>query len=123
MLPRRNRLKQRRDFSQVYRRGRRRESPKAMLISLQRRSEAPVSDPTRIGFAVSKKVGKAHDRNRIKRRLREAIRTLSVRKGFDVVLVARPGSADLDFESVRALVVQLFAASGLLGDVTAEASA
>ena len=45
----------------------------------------------RLGITVSKKVGKAHQRNRIKRLIREAFRHSSLRdaKGFDLVVVAK----------------------------------
>ena len=119
MLPPKNRLKSRRDFAQAYRRGKRREHPQATLIAARRRE----SGPTRVGFSVSKKVGKAHDRNRVKRRLREAIRALSMRDGFDVVVVARTGSAELDFAVLQNVAVQLFESSGLLRGVTAETGA
>jgi ribonuclease P protein component len=56
--------------------------------------EAPVS---RLGLVVSKKVGKAHDRNRVKRLVREYFRTHrnDLVSRIDLVVVAKPGSAKL----------------------------
>ena len=110
MLPRAERLKQRRDFGAAYRRGKRREHP---LLTLYLRSTAPEA-PRRIGLSVSKKVGKAHERSRIKRRLREACRALPTRGGFDVVLVARPGAAEADFQTLHGALAQLFGGAGVL---------
>jgi ribonuclease P protein component len=52
-------------------------------------------DHARIGITVSSRVGKAVVRNRIRRRLREALRARfsSLRVGYDLLIVARPGSA------------------------------
>ncbi len=49
--------------------------------------------PTRAGFVVGRRIGKAVVRNRVKRRLREAWRSLleEVPPGHDYVLIARPG--------------------------------
>ncbi len=46
--------------------------------------------PTRIGFAVGKRLDKrAVIRNRIRRRLRDVLRRLELREGYDVVVLAR----------------------------------
>jgi ribonuclease P protein component len=61
--------------------------------------------PARVGFTVSKKVGGATERNRVRRRLREVVR-LSVaehlRAGTDYVLIGRRTALDLPFERLVA---------------------
>jgi ribonuclease P protein component len=56
----------------------------------------------RIGFTVTKKAGNAVERNRIRRRLRAAVRALSdkVRPGFDYVLIARREAISMPFMSL-----------------------
>ncbi len=46
-------------------------------------------DTSRFGFVVGKRVGGAVVRNRVKRRLREAVRLAPVESGWDIVLIAR----------------------------------
>src|SRR5262245_25176157 len=57
--------------------------------------------PIRVGFTVSRKVGDAVERNRVRRRLREVVRltaAASLRSGHDYVLVGRRGALSLPFE-------------------------
>ena len=69
---------------------------------------------SRFGFAVSKRVGGAVIRNRVKRRLQETARQLSVRPGFDVVLIARPAAADASFAGLAVAVRDAFSRAGML---------
>jgi ribonuclease P protein component len=110
MLPRAERLTRRRDFGAVYRRGKRYEHP---LLTLYLRPSGG-EQPRRFGFSVSKKVGKAHDRNRIKRRLREICRDLPTQPGRDFVLVARAGASEAETALLREALVQLFSRAGVL---------
>ena len=66
---------------------------------------APPSGPPQYGFTVTKKVGKAVVRNRIRRRLREAVRTLDplpARAGHDYVMIARIEALKLPFTALQA---------------------
>jgi len=60
---------------------------------------APATGETsRLGLVVSRRVGKAHDRNRVKRRIREffRVRKEELRMPVELVVVAKPGVANLD---------------------------
>ena len=60
------------------------------------------SDCNRVGITVSKKLGKAHIRNRTRRRIREVYR-LNEEKfqpGWDIVVVARTKAVDATFEKL-----------------------
>jgi ribonuclease P protein component len=59
--------------------------------------------PARIGFTVSRKVGTAVERNRVRRRLRDVVRRSAaddLRSGFDYVLVGRRTALNRPFEQI-----------------------
>ena len=58
-------------------------------------------ETSRVGLSVSKRVGNAVVRNLVKRRLREAIRRLDLREGWDILLIARNGAGDADFRAIQ----------------------
>jgi ribonuclease P protein component len=61
------------------------------------------SGPVRVGFTVSKKVGNAVERNRVRRRLREIVRLSKgsqLRAGHDYVLIGRRSALKLPFDKI-----------------------
>jgi ribonuclease P protein component len=93
-MKRRHRLSRSRDFDAVYRQGRSTATRYLVLYSFPR-EEADGEGP-RLGLAVSRQLGGAVERNRLKRRLRAAFD--EVAEGLptenDYVLIARPGLGD-----------------------------
>lgn len=78
------------------------------------------TEPLRqVGFVVSKKVGNAVVRNRVRRRLREALRALLAEQvaqctSFDVIIIAKPAAATADYWQLKAALEHTLVRSHLL---------
>jgi ribonuclease P protein component len=72
------------------------------------------SSLTRFGFTVSRRVGNAVVRNHVKRLLREIVRKLPVKAGWDVVLIARIPAAIAGYAALNRSVSGLLNRAGLL---------
>lgn len=91
-FPKTRRLRKRPQFLEIARRGRRAHTRHFLLQAL-----AAGPGPGRLGVTVTKRVGNAVVRNRIKRRVREAFRTSPVLRdsGLDLVVIAKTGAQRL----------------------------
>ncbi len=88
------RLKKNWEFKRVYRHGRTVVSKNIVLYYCPNQKEY-----NRIGFSISKKVGKSVVRNKIKRIYREAFCKIEeqLKKGYDFILIARKPAVDVSF--------------------------
>jgi ribonuclease P protein component len=71
---------------------------------------------SRYGFSVTKAIGKAVVRNKIRRRLKEIMRTTPLKSGWDLVVIARPESVEADFKQLEKSVRMLLLRADLLVD-------
>ena len=104
------RLKKSSAFAYVYRKGEKASAHDLLLLSAKSR------EGLKIGLSVTKKVGNAVTRNRVKRLLREAVGKIIERidDAYMYVIVAYPSIADADFASVCNTVESAFKKAGRL---------
>ena len=69
---------------------------------------------SRYGFSVSKRVGKAVTRNRLKRLLREILHIMPLRPGWDIIFIVRPAAATTDYSSLKRSVEGVLSQAHLL---------
>lgn len=74
-------------------------------------------ETTRFGLATSRALGSAVVRNRVRRRLREALRGMapSFQPGWDVLIIARPALVAADHQALTAALRRLLVKGGVLG--------
>ncbi|HZU07366.1 MAG TPA: ribonuclease P protein component [Chloroflexota bacterium] len=119
-MKRAQRLRKAADFERV--RAQRRSWAHPLLVLYAAENGLRMS---RIGVIVGRQVGKAVVRNRVKRRIREAVRLRypALVEGMDLVWIARPASATADYAQIAAAVEQLLRRARLLRPATAPAQA
>ncbi len=110
-MNRERRLTRRREFDAVLQEGQAWSTPLFAVRALPTGREM-----TRFGFIVSRRLGKAVVRNRVKRRLREACRQLPLRPGWDIVIIAREPAKAADFWELKRALEEVFRRAGLLAE-------
>ena len=112
-FPRSERLLRRREYLQIYDEGRK--TVGRQFIFYLVRSE---SQERKIGIAVSRRVGNAVVRNRVKRTIREVYRHHRplLDNCMRMVIVARPAAAELSYAQSYEAIAKLFRREGVLRD-------
>jgi len=95
-FPKAARLRRRREYLALGRTGRRSQTAHFIVIA------HPRDGTTRLGVTVSRKVGGAVTRNRVKRRVREVFRQHPQRllANHDLLVIAKPGAGDVGLREV-----------------------
>ena len=98
------------EFKRLYNKGKRFASGYVVVYCSRNNSAV-----NKLGITVSTKLGGAVQRNRIRRRLKEIYRQNepALRKGYNIVLVARHGSRDVKWKDLESSVSHLFRKLGL----------
>lgn len=111
MLQERNRLRKRKEFAYLYNNGTAKHTANLTVVYLPTKHRA-----LKIGFSITKKIGKAHTRNLIKRRLREIVRKLvpSLPDEYNMVFIARSGIEKLTFDELKTQTIMLLNKTGLM---------
>jgi len=110
-FPRSERLTTKSQFQFVFKQGEKHVGRHFICYLVRRENKG-----SKLGFAVSRKVGNAVVRNRVKRYLREYYRThhADFTTAVSLVIVARPASAGLDYRECAGALEQLLRRGGLL---------
>jgi ribonuclease P protein component len=108
------RLRKHADYQRAYASGRKRQSASmSWFLAPQPRfsADSPLSPPTgpRVGLTAGKVLGKAHERNRIKRRIREVLRRHAdlLPPGCDLILHPRRSVLTVEFAKLEAEIVRI----------------
>lgn len=98
-------------FKRAYLRGRYFVSPELVTYVIKNRDRS-----TRVGITTSKKIGKAVQRNRARRVIKEAYRLIfdNIKIGFDIVFVARKKTSLVNMNKVKRQMIYHLEKAGIL---------
>ena len=113
MLKKDNRLKKKYQFNYVYKSGEH-FSEKAIVLYVTPSKTKSI----KVGFAVTKKIGHAVTRNKIRRRLREIVQKYlpNLKQNYNIIVVAREGIVGFSFDELEKEFVSLTKKANLLRD-------
>jgi ribonuclease P protein component len=105
------RLRRRAEYLHVYKHGQSVHAKGLVLFWLPNNAET-----TRVGMTASRQIGKAHVRNRMKRRLREIFRLNKnlIKPGYDLVINVRQVMNRLDYKRTEDSLITALGKAGLL---------
>ena len=106
-MQRERRLRRRKDFAAAYRRGRVYGNQLLVLRVVPHNGEV-----ARFGFVTGKAVGGAVVRNKVKRRLRAAARSIDATPGVDIVIGARKSTATATYYALHTALLTLMDRAG-----------
>ncbi|GAB6934950.1 MAG: ribonuclease P protein component [Bacillota bacterium] len=111
-MERKRRLRKNEEFQRVFRYGQS-VANRQLVVYVLPRSDGGTF---RVGVSVSKKLGKAVVRNRVKRLIKEAVRAHAdkIRPGVDVVFIARAPAIELDYHQMVRSVGHVLRRAGLI---------
>ena len=106
-------IKLNKDFRRLYRSGKS-EAGGFVVVYMKKNNR----DFNRVGFTVSKQLGKAVVRNRTKRLMRESLRLMEDRLavGYDMIIVARNRAADKTYEQISKDMRYVMRSLGILNE-------
>jgi ribonuclease P protein component len=110
-----SRLSKHSDYLRAYAAGRKRQSASmSWFLAAQGKDGGTAPGAARVGLTVGKILGKAHERNRIKRRMREALRRHVdlLPAGFDLIFHPRRKVLTADFAQLEAEIVRILEIAG-----------
>ncbi len=108
------RLKKRHEFNRVYNRGRS-YSNRELVLYVYNNKNTPQQ---RLGISVSRRVGNAVVRNRIRRLIKEVVRQLQkdfkLKDNVDLIIIARQPSAEMNYQDFQRSIIDLFKKSSIV---------
>lgn len=103
------RIRSRREFNEIYAHGNNFTNSLVVLKFL-----ANEKGYSRAAFSAGKKLGKAAERNRVRRLMREALRSLEVKPGWDLLFISRSPAMNSNFHQIRSSIETVLDRAGIL---------
>lgn len=98
-----HRLRKKSQFAYIYKKGEKVHTENFTLFVVKSRFET-----YKIGFSISKKLGKANKRNKLKRRMREIVKNLQIPSFCNYVVLAKEKATTLEFDALKKELEVLF---------------